>query len=153
MPAEQTLSKPPQSMTAPPLDATPHKESDDTAQPTTDSGTQTAALAPAGQPKPSRPDYAWLSEVMARWIQDLDKRYPAALRAEGVHGKVTLTAMLHEDGLLTDVRIAKSSGNAMLDEVAVEDVKKGAPVKLSRPLDRPQMPIKFSITYDLKSAR
>jgi TonB family protein len=90
---------------------------------------------------------------MARWIENLDKRYPAMLRTEGIQGKVTLTAMLNEDGALSDVRVAKSSGNAMLDQVAVDDVKKGPPITLSRPLERPQMPVKFSIIYDLKTAR
>ena len=139
-------------MTAP-IEATAPKESDGAVERTTDLGTHTAALAPAGPANPSRPDYAWLSEVMARWIRDLDKHYPALLRAEGVQGKVVLTAVLHEDGLLTDVRIGKSSGSAALDEVAMEDVKKGAPVKLSRPLERPRMPVRFSITYDLTHAR
>ena len=87
---------------------------------------------------------------MAQWIEDLDKRYPAVLRTEGIQGKVTLTAVLHENGVLSDVRVVKSSGNAMLDDVAVEDVRKGPPVQLARSLDRPQMPVKFSIVYDLR---
>ena len=107
----------------------------------------------AEQFKPIKPDYGWLSELMAKWIEDLDKRYPVMLRTEGIQGKVTLTAVLHEDGILSDVRIAKSSGNAMLDQVAVEDVRKGPPITLSRPLERPHMPVKFSIIYDLKTAR
>lgn len=90
---------------------------------------------------------------MARWIEDLDKRYPVMLRTDGIQGKVTLTAMLHEDGVLSDVRVTKSSGNAMLDQVAVEDVRKGPPIRLSRSLERPHMPVKFSIIYDLKTAR
>lgn len=116
-------------------------------------GPQVAAIPPAAQPNATKPDYGWLSEQMARWIQDLDKRYPALLRTEGVQGKVTLTAVLHQDGMLSDVRIAKSSGYALLDQVAVEDVKKGPPVQLSRPLDKPQMPVKFSIIYDLKTGQ
>lgn len=114
-------------------------------------GTQVAAVLPTGQPKMLKSDYGWLADLMARWIEDLDKRYPAILRTEGIQGKVTLTAMLHEDGMLSDVRVAKSSGNPMLDEVAVEDVKKGPPIRLSRPLERPQMPVKFSLVYDLKT--
>jgi TonB family protein len=98
-------------------------------------------------------DYGWLSELMARWIEDLNKRYPAMLRTEGIQGKVTLTALLHEDGLLSDVRVAKSSGNVALDQVALEDVKNGPPIKLSHPLERSQMWVKFSIVYDLKTAR
>ncbi|MDH4326960.1 MAG: TonB family protein [Nitrospira sp.] len=90
---------------------------------------------------------------MARWIEDLDKRYPVMLRTEGIQGKVILSALLHEDGTLSDVRVAKTSGNAMLDQVAVEDVKKGPPISLSHPLDRPHMPVKFSIIYDLKTVR
>jgi protein TonB len=112
-----------------------------------------AAVAPTSQPKTTRKDFGWLSDLMARWIEDLDKRYPASLRTEGIQGKVMLIAVLHEDGMLSDVRVAKSSGNALLDQVAVEDVKKGPPIRLSRPLEQPQMPVKFSIIYDLKMVR
>lgn len=116
-------------------------------------GSQVAALAQTGQSKAAKVDYGWLSELMAKWIEDLDKRYPAMLRTEGIQGKVTLTAVLHEDGVLSDVRVVKSSGNETLDQVAVEDVRKGPPINLSRPLERPSMPVKFSIIYDLKTAR
>jgi periplasmic protein TonB len=116
-------------------------------------GPQLATSSHPEQFKPAKPDYGWLSELMAKWIEDLDKRYPVMLRTEGIQGKVTLTAVLHEDGVLSDVRIAKSSGNAMLDQVAVEDVRRGPPITLPHPLERPHMPVKFSIIYDLKTAR
>lgn len=90
---------------------------------------------------------------MGKWIADLDKHYPAALRMEGVQGKVVLVAVLHEDGTLTDVKVAKSSGNLQLDQAAIADVEQGAPINLSRPLGRPHRPIKFSISYDLKTVR
>ena len=109
--------------------------------------------APSNQLRPTKADYGWLAELMAQWIEDLDKRYPVTLRTEGIQGKVTLTAMLHEDGLLSDVHVVKSSGNPALDQVALEDVRSGPPIKLSRPLERRQMPVKFSISYDLKMAR
>lgn len=98
-------------------------------------------------------DYGWLATLMAQWIEGLDKRYPAALRAEGIEGKITLIALLHEDGSLSNVRIAKSSGNAALDQVALEDVRNGPPVKFAHPLERPSISVKFSISYDLKNAR
>jgi periplasmic protein TonB len=98
-------------------------------------------------------DYGWLAALMAQWIEGLDKRYPAALRAEGIEGKVTLIALLREDGSLSNVRIAKGSGNAALDQVALEDVRNGPPVKFAHPLERPQISVKFSISYDLKTAR
>ncbi|MBH0202386.1 MAG: energy transducer TonB [Nitrospira sp.] len=115
--------------------------------------TPPASPVATNQGAPAKPDYGWLTALMAQWIEDLNKQYPATLRADGIQGKVTLTAMLHEDGLLSDVRIVKSSGNPALDHVALEDVKNGPPIKLSRPLERHQMPVKFSISYDLKTAR
>lgn len=90
---------------------------------------------------------------MAQWIEGLDKHYPAALRADGIEGKVTLIARLHEDGSLSDVRIAKSSGSVALDQVALEDVRNGPPITLAHPLERPQISVKFSISYDLRTAR
>lgn len=103
--------------------------------------------------KSAKADYGWLAVLMAQWIEDLNKRYPAMLRTEGVQGKVTLTAMLHENGHLSDVRVVKSSGHAALDQVAVDDVTNGPPITLSQSLDRAQMPVRFSISYDLKTAR
>jgi protein TonB len=114
---------------------------------------QVAALSPAGQAKSAKADYGWLADLMAKWIGELDKRYPAMLRTEGVSGRVTLTAVLHHNGTLSDVRVVKSSGNALLDQIAVEDIQNGPPVRLPRPLERPSMPVKFSIVYDLKTAR
>ncbi len=115
--------------------------------------TANASTASTDQLKSTKVDYRWLTELMARWIEDLNKRYPAALRTEGIQGKVMLAAMLHDNGLLSDVRVVKSSGNTALDEVALEDVRNGAPIPLSRPLERAKMPVKFSISYDLKEAR
>jgi periplasmic protein TonB len=112
-----------------------------------------ASSAPPNQLRSTKSDYGWLAELMAQWIENLNKRYPATLRTDGIQGKVALTAMLHEDGLLSDVRVVKSSGNPALDQVALEDVRSGPPIKLSRPLERRQMPVKFSISYDLKMAR
>lgn len=144
-----TQPKPPAQHESPPATAesSAHQRTDPSPEP------QVATSAHSEQSKSIKVDYGWLSELMARWIEDLDKRYPVMLRADGIEGKVTLTAVLHDDGVLSDVRVAKSSGNAMLDQVAVEDVRKGPPITLSHPLERPHMPVKFSIIYDLKTAR
>ncbi len=122
-------------------------------QPATPTATEVAALTPPSQSSTAKPDDGWLSALMGKWIADLEKHYPATLRLEGVQGKVVLVAMLHENGTLTDVKIAKSSGNTVLDQAAIADVEHGPPIKLSRPLGRPQRPIKFSISYDLRIPR
>ncbi|NJN69840.1 MAG: TonB family protein [Nitrospira sp.] len=133
--------------TAPPDSQAPTDSSLDSLSPTV------APFASTNQLKLAKSDYGWLAVLMAQWIEDLNKRYPAMLRTEGVQGKVALTAILHEDGLLSDVRVVKSSGHAALDQVAVEDVTNGPPITLSRPLNRAQMPVRFSISYDLMKAR
>ena len=115
--------------------------------------TEVAAPTTTAQPKVTKPDDGWLSDQMGKWIADLEKHYPATLRMEGVQGKVVLVAILHENGTLSDVKIAKSSGNAVLDQAAIADVEQGPPIMLSRPLGRAQRPIKFSISYDLKTVR
>lgn len=122
-------------------------------RPAAPTSTDVAALPPASQLGTAKPDDSWLSTLMGKWIADLEKHYPASLRMEGVQGKVVLVAILHENGTLTDVKLAKSSGNTVLDQAAIADVEHGPPIKLSRPLGRPQRPIKFSINYDLKTAR
>jgi len=122
-------------------------------RPATPTPTEVAALSPPNQSNAAKPNDGWLSELMGKWIADLEKHYPASLRMEGVQGKVVIVAMLHENGTLTDVKLAKSSGNTVLDQAAIADVQHGPPIKLSRPLGRPQRPIKFSINYDLKTAR
>lgn len=125
--------------------ATPH--------PAATAATDVAALTPPNQSSTAKTDDGWLSEQMGKWIADLEKHYPATLRMEGVQGKVVLVAMLHENGTLSDIKIAKSSGNTLLDQAALADVEQGPPIKLSHPLGRSQRPIKFSISYDLKAAR
>lgn len=130
------------------MDSPPHAES-----PLNPSSRTIASITPADQVKTTKADYGWLAAIMAQWIEDLNKRYPAILRTEGMEGKVTLVAMLHENGRLSGVRVVKSSGHAALDQVAVEDVTNGPPITLTHPLNRTQMPVKFSISYDLKTAR
>lgn len=114
---------------------------------------QVAALSPSNPTKPTKADYGWLTDLMAKWSQDLDKPYPTILRTEGIQGKVTVSALLHDDGALSHIRVAKSSGNSLLDQAAVEAVKNGPPLKLSRPLERPSILVKIPIVYILSSAR
>lgn len=112
-----------------------------------------ASLIPSSQNSSTKSDDGWLRDLMAKWTQDLSKHYPTMLRMEGIQGKVTVSALLHDDGILSDVRIAKSSGNSLLDQAAMEAVKSAPPVKLSRPLGLPSKPVKIPIAYVLSDAR
>lgn len=52
-----------------------------------------------------------------------------------LHEKVTLAAMLYKDGLLSDARVVKSSGQHGARSSFLEDAKNGPPIKLSHPLN------------------
>lgn len=141
-------------ISAPDTDINQPPASPSDANPSSDPSLSTnTPVASASAQRSANVDYGWLATLMAQWIEGLDKRYPAVLRTDGIEGKVTLVALLHEDGSLSDVRIAKGSGSAALDQVALEDVRNGPPVKLSHPLERSQISVKFSISYDLRTAR
>ena len=114
---------------------------------------QVAAFSPSSQAKSVKTDYGWLTNLMAKWSNDLDKPYPTMLRTEDIQGKVTVSALLHDDGTLSHVRVAKSSGNSLLDQAAVEAVKNGPPVKLSRPLERHSILVNIPIVYILSDTR
>ena len=94
---------------------------------------------------------------MGKWLRDLapylEKNYSSSLRMDGAQGKVVLVGTLHHDGTLTDIRVAKSSGNTQLDEAAIRAVESGPPIALPRPLGQTERPIKFPIVFDLKAAR
>lgn len=153
--APQHLSAPVSEQTTPPHEESIAAVDSQTAtdSPLANSPSTIAPFSSTDQLRSAKADYGWLAAIMAQWIEDLNKRYPAILRTEGVEGKVTLVAMLHENGRLSGVRVVKSSGHAALDQVAVEDVTNGPPIALTHPLNRMQMPVKFSISYDLKTAR
>jgi periplasmic protein TonB len=158
--APELTPSPPQSMPSSEHASVPHTDISQSPASASEMGSTSDPLLSTNTPvattssqRSANIDYGWLAALMAQWIEGLDKRYPAALRAEGIEGKVTLIALLHEDGSLSDVRIAKGSGNAALDQIALEDVRNGSPVKLAHPLERPQISVKFSISYDLRTTR
>lgn len=51
-------------------------------------------------------------------------RYPTAARRRGVEGTVTLAVRVSADGLPRAVEVARSSGSALLDEAALEAVRR-----------------------------
>jgi len=67
-------------------------------------------------------------ENWRRRVESIGNRhYPAEARARGLYGSLELVVILRDTGELLDVRIARSSGNALLDEAAINIVRMGAP--------------------------
>jgi protein TonB len=87
----------------------------------------------AAPPEASSPDTdydataleGYFSAVRARI--EAAKRYPPWARRQGIEGRVTVAFRLTVGGDLAEARVQGSSGSAVLDQAAVEAVRRGAP--------------------------
>jgi protein TonB len=122
-------------------------------------GTVVAKAAPAPQEPiknlpvqtraDTRPDYSWLAEALWSRVERL-KRYPHMARMNRWEGKVVLQAVVRDDGQLLELKVAQSSGYAVLDQDAVEVLRRASPLSLKHPLGQPQVVIQVPISYRLE---
>lgn len=70
-------------------------------------------------------------------------------RANHWEGKVVLEAIVRDDGEVVGLKVAESSGRAILDEAAIAVMKKASPLTLKHPLGKPQITILVPISYRL----
>lgn len=54
--------------------------------------------------------------------------YPRIARRMGWSGKVTVAFLVHDSGLVEDIRVVESSGHEVLDQNAIEAVRKSCPL-------------------------
>jgi protein TonB len=95
-------------------------------------------------------DYGWLAESLWQRIEQL-KRYPSQARTRHWEGKVILEAVIRDDGTIMELRIEESSGHAILDQDALNVVKKASPLALKHSLGQPHITILVPISYNLES--
>lgn len=117
-----------------------------------------ASLTPASLPEPqaqptqglqTKSDYRWLGQMLRTRVEEL-KHYPHVARANRWEGRVVLRAVIGEDGQLVDLKVSESSGHSILDEAALEVLKKAAPLTLPQPLGPPQVVVQVPISYKLR---
>jgi protein TonB len=120
-----------------------------------------ATAAPDHPSRDSRPvpalqgakaDYGWLARAMWDKVAAL-KRYPHRARLNHWEGKVVLMAVIREDGHLARVTIKESSGYAVLDDDALELIRKACPLALPQPLGRPEIVVQVPVSYTLTQFR
>lgn len=68
----------------------------------------------------------WKSEIVMRIMSE--KEYPEEARAQGVGGTALVAFSVSSSGSIRGVRLARSSGSAILDRAAVETVRRANPV-------------------------
>jgi protein TonB len=117
---------------------------------------QTAPVA-ASQSQIERPamvtaktkaDYSWLTQELLSRLEG-SKRYPYLARMNRWEGKVVVQAVVRDDGQVVSLHIAESSGHAILDNDAMELIRKISPLHLKHPLGQPQVALLVPVGYAL----
>jgi protein TonB len=98
----------------------------------------------------AKADYGWLLETLWSRVEQL-KRYPHIARANRWEGLVVLRAVIDQEGQLVDLKVAESSGHSVLDQDAMDVMRKSCPLKLKHPLGKPKVELRVPISYKLRS--
>ena len=110
--------------------------------------TVVAKAAPTTTPS-SRADYGWVRDALWRRIVEM-KHYPSQARLNHLEGKVILRAVIKSDGQLADLIVKESSGHRILDEAAMEVIRRICPVPMKHVLGKPEIVVTIPIDYRLE---
>jgi len=76
--------------------------------------------------------------------------YPLAARRQGLAGTVELLVWLEATGRVRDVQVARSSSHGVLDDAAVETIRRLGPVQFPESLPRRPLLIRIPLVYELR---
>ena len=110
-------------------------------------GASSSMSPPVQEARMGKPDLSWLTDSLRNKVQE-SQRYSTVARLNGLEGRVVLRITVKENGDLL-VAITNSSGHDILDQDAVEQVKRLSPLPLSQPLGRAQQVLNLPISYSL----
>ena len=105
--------------------------------------------APVRSMPATKADYGWLRDALLSRIERL-KGYPYIARANRWEGLVILEAVINHEGVLVDLKIAESSGHSVLDQDAMEVIRKSCPLQLKHSLGKSEMTMRVPISYKLR---
>lgn len=95
------------------------------------------------------PDYGWLLDALHEKLKQV-KYYPSLARANKWQGRVVIQVRVCENGHLVHPEIEESSGYGILDNAALDTLRRASPVVLAHRLDRDQVTISVPISYHLE---
>ncbi len=110
-------------------------------------GSSSSMSPPVQEARIGKPDFSWLTDSLRNKVKESQK-YSTVARLNGMEGRVVLRITVKENGELV-VAIAKSSGHELLDQDALEQVKRLSPLPLPQPLGRAQQVLNLPIIYSL----
>jgi protein TonB len=76
--------------------------------------------------------------------------YPLAARRQGLRGTVELDVWLDPAGRVRDVRVARSSSHGLLDDAAVETIRRLGPLPFPESLPRRSLLIRLPLVFELR---
>jgi protein TonB len=76
--------------------------------------------------------------------------YPLAARRQGAQGTVELDVWIEATGRVRDVRVVRSSTNPLLDEAALETIRRLGPVPFPDSLPRRPLLIRLPLVFELR---
>lgn len=104
--------------------------------------------SPAMVTAKTKADYSWLTQELLSRLER-SKRYPYAARMNRWEGRVVVQAVVRNDGQVVSLEIAESSGHAILDNDAMELIRKISPLHLKHPLGQTQVALLVPVGYSL----
>lgn len=112
-------------------------------------GSRLAKIAPSGGGGGVPGEYG---PYLARFRQRVQEAlvYPLAARRQGAQGTVELDVWLEASGRVRDVRVVRSSSNALLDEAALETIRGLGAVPFPDSLPRRPLLIRLPLVFQLQ---
>ena len=103
----------------------------------------------AGGPSGPGAEYAaYLGRLRTRIQESL--RYPLAARRRGLSGTVHVEIIIRPDGVISAVAVADSSAHAVLDDAAVETIRRLVPEPLPRDVPPRTLRVRLPVVFALE---
>ena len=91
---------------------------------------------------------AYLGELRQRIQQSL--RYPLAARRRGLSGTVHVEIVIRPDGVIGGVAVADSSSHAILDDAAVDTIRRLAPAPFPSDVQPRTLRVRLPVVFALE---
>ena len=108
-----------------------------------------AALASGTGGRAIPPEYGPYLQRFRRHVQE-SLVYPLAARRQSLRGTVELDVTLDPSGRVRDVHVARSSSHGVLDDAALDTVRRLDPLPLPESLPRRPLLIRLPLVFDLR---
>ncbi|MEO5357634.1 MAG: energy transducer TonB [Nitrospirae bacterium YQR-1] len=139
VPPKEITKKVPVEQKISPLDVTSHKDIQNMAEPVSDNhravtAGDTVSAATDAQPKGGKVSHEEAKQKYVKenfiYIRDMVMKqvsYPHSAKKMGICGKVTISFVVTESGVVDELKVEESSGHGLLDDSAINAVKQAAP--------------------------